>query len=164
MTSRHKRKEKSSSFAARSPELPSREQSLEEPQLLGQEGGCTANPSPQALGQLLSKPSPFIIHLQVKPVEVSCSGEICITWDDLGLVDCSFVPVAPSPQCTDTQTHAQPDLWQVLEQLCPRAEAQLTPPHPHLCGDFTPSSHYPPLACLKDVKIIMLTWREGKGE
>uniref|UniRef100_A0A8C3V3H9 Uncharacterized protein n=1 Tax=Catharus ustulatus TaxID=91951 RepID=A0A8C3V3H9_CATUS len=43
-----------------------------------------------------------------------------------------------------------------------RAEAQLTPPHPHLSGDFTPSSHYPPT--LKDVKIIILTWREGKGE
>lgn len=148
MPSSHKRKEKSS-FAARPQELPSREQSLKRPQLLGQEGGCTTNPSPQGLGQLLSKPSLFISHLQVKPVDVSCSGEICITWDNLGLADCSFVPVAPSPQCADTQTHAQPDLWQgwggqALDQLFPRAGTQLTPPHPHFSGDFTLSSHYAP--------------------
>lgn len=85
---------------------------------------------------------------QVKPGEVSCSGEICITWDNLGRAECSFVPVAPCPQCTDTQTHAQPDRWQgwggqVLDQLFPRAETQLTPPHPHLSGDFAPSSRYP---------------------
>lgn len=119
------------------------------PNSLSRRGGCTANPSPQASGQLLSKPSPFISHLQVKLGEVSCSGEVCVTWDNLGLADCSFVPVAPSPQCTDTQTHAQPDLWQgwggqVLDQLFPRSEAQLTPPHRHLSGDFTPSSHYLP--------------------
>lgn len=60
VTPSHKRKE---IFAARSQELPHREHSLEKPQLLGQEGGCTVNPSPQASGQLLSKPSPFLNHL-----------------------------------------------------------------------------------------------------
>lgn len=153
MTSSHKRKEKSP-FAARSQELPSSEHSLEKPQLLGQEGGYTANPSPQALGQLLSKPSPFVSHLLIKPVDMSCSGEIRITWDNLGLADCSLVPVAPSPQSTDTQTHAQPDLWQgwggqVLDQLFLRAGTQLTPPRPLLTGDFSPSSHYPPTGSSK---------------
>lgn len=169
MTSSHKRKEKSSPFAARPQELPSREHSLEKPQLLGQEGRCTTDPSPQALGQLLSKPSLFISHLQVKPVDVSCSGEICITWDNLGLADCSFVPVAPSLQCTDTQTHAQPDLWQgwggqALDQSFQGQEPSLHRPIHILVVILHPPHIIHPLACLKDVRIIILTWRGGKGE